>query len=862
MSKTSFSISKIKTEGLSSDFAKKQLEEVGKNLLVGKKPPTTLYFLLKQFQNPLVLVLLIASGVTAMIGDYTDVIVILLAVMVNTALGFVQERKAFKSLDALKKVVTHETWVLRDGKKTKIDIGEVVPGDVVILYEGDKVPADGVIVEDNDLLADEALLTGESISVEKNECIKKISSENLEDYLDKISKATKTKPVSTLFMGTTVVGGSGKMIVIRTGMNTEVGKIASHLDEHADIKTPLEKKLDHLARIITIGVIFLSAMIFLIGILLDKDIAEMFVTAVAIAVAAIPEGLVVGLTAILAIGMHRILQRKGLVKSLVAAETLGSVTTVCVDKTGTLTEGKMKVVETNLTDEELAYKASTLANDLKDPIEISRWQWALEISKEKKKLLSPEKLVTKEKRDAIIPFSVERRFLASRHGNIIYLSGAPEEMLLRSNVTIKAISEYQNLIEKWADKGRRLIGFAYIKCKDEDEAIKIFKKLKKDKVEKKKITWLGLMGFDDPIRSSVKQSIKVTKEAGIDVKVITGDFRTTAVAVMKKIGFKIGNDQILEGHELEKLSDSQLAQKVKKVDLFARTKPSQKLRIVQAMKSNGHIVGMMGDGINDAPALAASDIGIVVEEASEVAKETADLILLDSNMKTITASIEEGRSMLENLRKVMLYLLSDSFSEIILVLIGLLLGWPIAITAVQILWINLIDDGLPNLALTIDPKVKGLLKRKPVSPKEKLLNREMLELIIIISVVTAFSCIGIFHFYWQHSGLEMARTMVFAVLSIDSLLYVFSCRSLDRNIWHDSLFNNKPLLLATAFGIFFTFLSIHFPPLQHLLDTMPLSLIDWVIVFITGFGVIASIEIFKWIYNKNFFQKRNLKTAK
>ncbi len=864
MIKTSFSVSNIRLSGLNNEFAEKQLDKFGLNQLVGKKPPTDLYFILKQFKNPLVLVLIIATIITAIVGDYTDSFVISLAIIVNTILGFIQERKAYKSLDALKKVVTHKAWVIRNndfekiGQKIEIEIAKIVPGDIVVLYEGDKVPADGIIIEDNDLLIDEALLTGESVPVSKNLFKNHISEETIDEFINQANKINNSKAISLLYMGTTIVSGSGKILITSTGMKTEMGKIATHLVENQMAKTPLEVKLDHLARFITIGIILLSIFIFAIGIAMKKDPIEMFTTAVALAVAAIPEGLVVGLTAILAIGMHRILKRKGLVKSLVAAETLGSVTTVCVDKTGTLTEGKMRVIETKLTDVLLAYKASTLANDLRDPIELARWQWALKVSKDnslgltQSRLVSPEELVIQEERDETIPFSVERRFLASRHKEFIYLSGAPEEMLLRSNSSTSTINEYENLIENWAQKGRRLIGFAYIKCESSESAKEVFSKLKKDDVNKKIVNWLGLMAFEDPIRASVKASINKTQEAGIKIKVITGDFRTTALAVMEKIGFNVKSDQMIEGQELEKMSDDELRSRVNSILLFSRTKPSQKLRIVKALQANGEIVGMMGDGVNDAPALAVSDIGIVVEEASEIAKEAADLILLDSNMETITASVEEGRSMLENLKKVALYLLSDSFSEIIIVLVSLLMGWPAAITAVQILWINLIDDGLPNLALTIDPKDQDLLKRKPLSPKARLIDNEMLFLITIISLTTAISCLAVFWINWQQRGEELARTMVFATLSIDSLLYVFSCRSLTKNIWNESIFKNMWLIIASLFGIILTFLSVHLKPLQNLLGTTSLEFMDWVVVFTVSFGVIGAIEIFKWIYNRKF----------
>lgn len=854
MSRKIFSLDEYLDIGLESSQINEKIKEYGLNQVLGKKPPTDVYFLFKQFQNPLVLVLVIAIMITAIIGDLSDSFVIALAVLVNTALGFIQERKAFKSLESLKKVVNHKAFVVRDSQRIEIDVTNIVPGDIVVVYEGDKIPADGLVLESNDLLLEEAILTGESVPVEKNKfflkekiySLKEILTENTL-HLKKIDQQYKT------FMGTVVTSGSGKILITHTGMNTQLGTIAAHLEENQETSTPLEKKLDSLARFITIGVIILSIFIFVVGVLRMRDPIEMFTTAVAVAVAAIPEGLVIGLTAILAIGMNRILKRKGLVRSLVAAETLGSVTTVCIDKTGTLTEGKMQVSQVKTDNESLLYKASTLANDKKDPIEIARWNWAQKVSSLNKNLTPPEQLTNKYKRDASIPFSVERRFLAIHTDKEIFLSGAPEEMLDRSTINSKDKKEYLNTINKWASEGKRLIGYGYIKESSQSKATDTFRELKKIN-SKTKVEWLGLMAFDDPIRKNVKSSIEETQRAGVKIKVITGDYSSTAISVLRQIGINVSNEEYIEGTEVETLSERELQKKLDKVILFARTKPSHKLKIVNALKNNGEVVGMMGDGVNDAPALATADIGIVVDSASEVAKESSELILLDSNMNTIVAAIEEGRAMFDNLKKVTLYLLSDSFAELFIILVSILTGAPLAITAVQILWINLIDDGLPNLALTIDPKDPDLLKRKPLSRSRKLIDTEMLFLILIVSITTAIGSLFAFNHFLPTHGIESARTIVFAIMSIDSLLYVFSCRSLEKNIWHDHPLNNKPLVFAVGLGLVLTILSIYLKPLQNLLGTQGLDIQEWLFVSGISLTVIIAIETFKWIWN-NFVNK-------
>lgn len=850
--KQDFLISEYKQSGLPQKKATKLLKEFGLNKVIGKKAPSDFFFFINQFKNPLVLVLLIAIGITILIGDYKDAVIIGLAVIINAALGFIQERKAYKSLESLKKVVTLQTYVIRDSQKQLINVENLVPGDIVLMYEGDKVPADGLVLENTDLLVDEALLTGESVPVIKQNVSLPQQLDSLEEILSKnaIELFSKLQNENKVFMGTIVTAGLAKVLITQTGMETQLGNIAANIEENKQNSTPLEKKLDALARMITFGVIVLSVLIFAIGMLTKRDPGEMFTTAVAIAVAAIPEGLVIGLTAILAVGMNKILKRKGLVRSLLAAETLGSVTTVCLDKTGTLTEGKMQVADFDTKNEKLLYKTSTLANDRKDPIELARWNWAKNFSAKNDELISPEEVEQKNQRTAEIPFSGERRFLAVQVKNEIFISGAPEEILSRSKITPTEAKKITKKIETLASEGRRLIGFGYIKLNSQKEATSFFKDLKKA-AESKKITWVGLMSFTDPVRKNVAAAMEATRKAGIQVKVITGDYSSTAVSVMKEIGIAVSPDEIMLGEDVEKISQRELREKLSKIRLFARTKPAQKLKIVKALKENGEIVAMMGDGINDAPALATADIGVVVENATEVAKESSELVLLDSNMQTIVAAIEEGRAMYQNLKKVMLYLLSDSFAELILVFISILTNTPLPITAAQILFINLLSDGLPNLALTIDPKEDDLLTRKPIHPSKRLLDKDLVLLILLVSITAAISGLIVFNFFIALHGIELARTMVFAILSVDSLLYVYSCRSLEKNIWQQPLFNNKPLVLATFVGLLLNIAAIHHPFFQNLLQTTDLSINQWMVVLLVSCIEIGVIELFKLIRNKS-----------
>ncbi|MDO8551350.1 MAG: HAD-IC family P-type ATPase [bacterium] len=800
-------------KGLSSQEAQQKLEETGQNLLPEAKSVSDLKILLSQFQNPLVYILFLAAAATFFLGRITDASVICLAVFINTILGAYQERKAEKAIAGLKKLVTSKARVRRDGQVQVVNAANLVEGDIVFLTRGEKVPADGLVFSNKSFFVDESILTGESQPVER-------------------------KPEEEVYMGTVVASGQAVMQVTKTGAGTQIGKIAQGL-ERKEEATPLEKKLHAFSRQLAIFVGIAAVLIFLIGLIAGRPIVEIFATAVALAVSAVPEGLIVSLTVILAVGMQRILRKKALVRKLLAAETLGSVTVICVDKTGTITEGRLKVVAERFIDKEEGMKAIVLANDLEDPLEVVRWEYVREQDGS-----DPQKLFDENPRLDSLPFSPETKYLATLHQDKVFLAGAPELLLSKSNLTLVQKKKWQKEFDGLAQKGLRLVGFASRQRKRGEKTLKregILRDLK----------FIGFLAFSDPVREDVGVSLALAQEAGIKIKVITGDYRLTAEAVLKEIGLTITSPskQIIEGEELERLSDKELGDRIEDIILFVRTKPFDKLRIVEILKAKGEVVAMTGDGVNDALALQKADIGIVVEGASEVAKETADMILLDANFNTIVAAVEEGRGIFDNLRKVILYLLSDAFGEILLVLGTLIAGLPLALTAGQILWINLVSDGFPDLALTVDPKRKNLMTDGPVRARENLINFEVKALVVLVSLFAGLSGLLIFaYFLGQTNDLPYARSLAFAVLGTNSLFYVFSCRSLKQPVWESDIFSNRWLILGVGTGLTLLLSAFYFRPFTFLLEVVPLGVFDWGVVVSAGLAVIILIEATKFIF--------------
>ena len=807
-------------QGLTSEEAQKKLEEFGPNKLDHKKDFPSLKLFLFQFKSPLVYILVLAGLVTFFLQDLTDSVVIFAAVWLNTFLGFYQERKAQKSLAALRSLLAPKAKVIRDGQPQEIEASKIVSGDLVVLTIGDRVSADGVLVEATDFSVNEAILTGESMPVRKKAILK----------IDQVKKENK------VFMGTTVAIGIAKMKVTEIGMNTEMGKIGKSLVELEEEATPLQIQLGKLSKIIALVVGMVSLIIFVLGGLFGYELIEIFTTSVAVAVAAIPEGLVVTLTVILALGMQRILKRKAVVRKLVAAETLGSVSVICADKTGTLTEGEMKVIKADLIDKELGIKGAILCNDMRDPLEVAMWDWVVE------QKVDPKILQAKNPRLDEIPFSPQTKIIATLHPQLLIISGAPEVILAQTNLSKEAQQKWQKKFDDYGSQGHRLVGFGFQRVKGEKKKI--------NQEDLKNYEWLGVLVYEDPVRESVKPALKECQEAGIKVKVITGDYLPTAKAVLKQLGFKLDSQtQTMEGTELERLSEKELAKRVDRVVLFARTNPEQKLKIVQALKDNHEVVAMTGDGVNDAPALKQADIGIVVGEASDVAKEAADMVLLDSNFATIVHAVEEGRMIFENIKKVMLYLFSCSFTEIILIGGSLFFRLPLPLTAAQILWINLIQDSLPAVALAFEPKEKGLMKDMPRQKEAAIIDLPMKVIIFIIGIITDFFLLGLVIATWRGIlPFKFSQTMVFVSLGIISSFIIFACRSLRRPIFRYNPFNNKFLTLTVFLGFFMLFLAVFFPPLQFLLKTHPLGVREWLFLLGIGFFNLLAIELTKWVF--------------
>jgi len=865
---------KTSTKGLEKGEVKKRLEKYGLNILAKDYKFSFALVFFNQFKSALVYILVIAGFISLAFGKYIDAIVIFVAVFLNVIVGFIQEYKANKSLEKLNKVIKQETLVLRDGQEIVLEAQYLVPGDIVILKAGDRIPADLRLLISNNLEVNEASLTGESWPVKKKvEVLKK--------------GVILAERNNLLFMSTLIVEGRGEGVVVETGLKTEIGKITTLLKEIRDEKTPLQKKLDKFAQNITKIVIFASSLIFVLGLIQNHPWEHMFTLSIAVAVSAIPEGLLIGMTMILTVGMQRILKSKGLVRKLIAAETLGSTTLICTDKTGTLTEGEMRVVKLSTATYQLDLLSDSF-KDLKDNKEIEElMQIALlcndsviqnfNLSYEDLKFIgSPTekallisaasylniKKVKKEfKRREEIPFDSQRKYMVTRHRlnskqDIIFIKGAPEKILNFSNyylknkkkvnLTEKSIKYFKEEYEKLSKQGLRILSGAYKIIAQKEKELII-----DDKLED--FIFVGIWGLSDPLRPEIKRTLEKTKKAGIKTVIITGDNKFTTQKIAQDLGFQVDNESMITGEQLLKIDDQELEKRIAKIKIYARVSPSDKLRIVQAWQNKGEVVAMTGDGVNDAPAIKAADIGVVVANASDVAKETADLILLDSNFTTIVKSIGWGRVIFANIKKVILYLLSDSFSEVLIILGSLLLGLPFPLLVSQILWINLVSDGLPNLALTMEPEEEDIMSKDYQEHNKELFGLEGKVLVGIISIVTGLSTIFLFYYFWQKTGDQvLARTVTFTALGIDTLFYVFSIRNLRENIFKSKPFRNIYLNFAILGGLLLQLMAIYLPFFNKFLNTVPLYWSEWSLILIFVFLVISMIESIKYLFNRYY----------
>jgi Ca2+-transporting ATPase len=863
--------------GVSTDSISDRVKKFGKNTLPEEKPLSIIHLFFSQFHNPLIYILLIAFGISLSLGHLSDAIFIIVVLLINTTVGFYQEYKADRSILALKKIVSISARVIRDGNLKEIDSTDLVPGDIFTLRAGDKVPADARIIESKDLKINESNLTGEWVAVHKQEGI----------LNQDISLGDRRNMV---FMGTLVEEGSGKAIVVEIGSHTAIGDIVSLVKETEERKTPLQKKLSKLSRLTGAFVLFVISLVDFVGYLQGQSFSEIFIASLALAVSAIPAGLLPAITVILVLGMNRILKQKGLVRKLVANETLGSVTVICTDKTGTLTEGKMQVSHILASEEELfsdavgvppkevrngveshllALKTALFTSDafIENPDdELAEWivrgrstEQALVLASahaglEQRTLNTEYEIIEQQSFDSSKKYAISVRSLGDGK-RILYVTGAPEIILDKSHFVHCEKSHHlepdqrvilANKLDTLAMKGLRIVACAYREL-DGNVSVENLEELLEN------LTFIGFIALKDPLREETKQSILETKRAGIRTILITGDHKHTALAIATEVGIEASEDTILEGKEVEEMDDSILQEKAKIVNIYARVSPKHKLKIVQALQANNEVVAMVGDGVNDAPALKAADVGVAVGSGTDVAKEVADVVLLDNNFKTIVKAIEQGRVVFENIRKVFVYLIADDFSELFLFLSAMILGLPLPLVAAQILWINLVEDGLPDIALTTEQETKGVMDEKPRNPKESILNRPMRKWMAVIFVITGSAALLSFVGFWNITGdLERARSIIFALMCLDSLVFAFSVRSFKRPMWRKDIFSNYFLNGAVLVGIILLASAVYIPTLQKLLSTQPLIATEWMLILLISTVEIIILEFFK----KKFFRRK------
>ncbi|MDP2946939.1 MAG: cation-transporting P-type ATPase, partial [Nanoarchaeota archaeon] len=700
-----------------------------------------------------------------------------------------------------------------------------------------------------------------------------------------------------VFMGTIAEEGRATIVVVATGINTQIGEIVSLLKKTKERKTPLQQKIASLSKITGAFILSIIFAIVIIGYFTEKSFADIFVVSLALAVSAIPEGLLPAITVILALGMRRIFKQNGLVRKLSATETLGSVTVICTDKTGTLTEGKMQVSHILTSTRELmnnhlnglaksenangveshisALKIATLANDafVENPeAELQEWVVRGRPTEQALLLAGMQSGLDKKEMEKQYPvldrisFESDYKFAATFHRknenkNMLYVIGAPEEIIARSiNLDVDGrkeklgTAEANKLIAKLetlTQKGLPVLACAH---KDYDAETKYQNLM--ELVEG--LSLVGFIALKDPLRQDAKESIAITKRAGIRTVIVTGDHKLTAKAIAEEIGIEAKDENIIEGKELETISDDELKEKAKHISIYARVSPRHKLRIVDALQANGEVVAMLGDGVNDAPALKSADIGVAVGSGTDVAKEVADLVLLDDNFKTVIKAIEQGRVIFGNIRKVFVYLVADDFSELFLFLGSMAMGFPLPLLAAQILWINLVEDGLPDIALTTEQETKGVMDEKPRNPKEPILNKQLKLWMTAIFFITGLAAFLSFFFLWKSTGdLNKTRTIVLALMCVDSLIIACSVRSFKKTIFRKDIFSNRYLVGAVIISAVLLVGAVYLPILQKLLTTQSLVLTEWLIIFGISSIEIILIEFFK----KRIFCAKSLKSS-
>lgn len=848
------------TTGLSENEVIQRREKYGLNELVTKKPKTLLRIFLSQLNNIMIYILIGAALISGFIGEISDAVIIGIVILINAIVGVIQESKAEKALDALKKLSTPKALVKRDGTSKEIPSQEVVPGDVVIIDAGRYIPCDLRLIETANLQIDESALTGESVPAEKQA-----------DYVIEAEDTPLGDQKNIAFKSTLATYGRGVGIAVTTGMDTQIGKIATILEELEDDQTPLQKKIEELGKILGFAAIGICVLMFLVGVLQDRDLYEMFLIALSLAVAAIPEGLPAIVTIVLAMGVQRLIKEHAIVRKLPAVETLGSVSIICSDKTGTLTQNKMTatsffadnvlgdIASLDLTKDphRLLLENLVLCNDSTysestktgDPTEIALLEAGVKFE------ISKESLQKSHPRVHEIPFDSDRKLMTTIHNYenqfMVMTKGALDSLLKISTTaylngeTVTLTEELKNKIieasNTMSDGALRVLGAAYKSLAAVPS--------KGDTVEEN-LTFIGLVGMIDLPRLEVKDSIALCKKAGIKTVMITGDHKNTAFAIANELGISNNIEEVISGSELDKLTQDQLNDKIERLTVFARVSPEHKVTIVKAFRSKGNIVSMTGDGVNDAPSLKAADIGVAMGiTGTDVAKGAADIVLTDDNFSTIVSAIKEGRNIYNNLKKSIIFLLSCNLGEVIALFLAILLGWASPLRPIHILWVNLVTDTLPALSLGVDSGDPTVMDKKPRDPKATLFAEGAgVRLIlngILIGILTLIA-FAIGNKVYPDS-LMHAQTMAFVVLSISQLFHSLNMRHPDKSIFQLRLFTNKYLIYSLILGILLQSIVVIVPALASVFKVYPLTLRDWGFVLVLSIMPLVINEIVKAI---------------
>ena len=868
-----------RTDGLTEPEVARRLQQYGPNRLRPPKTRGPLARFLQQFHNVLIYVLIAAGVVTALLGHWVDTAVIFGVIGINAIIGFLQEGKAERALESVRNMLSLQAVVIRNGQRQEIAAEQLVPGDIVELRSGDKVPADVRLFKIKNLQVQEAMLTGESVPVEKT------------THAVEADAAIGDRP-SMAFSGTLVTSGQGRALVVETGDSTEIGRIGTMLSEVETLTTPLLKKLATFGHWLTAIILTLSALTFAFGFWVrDYPMTEMFLAAVSLAVAAIPEGLPAIMTITLAIGVQRMAARNAIIRRLPAVETLGAVTTICSDKTGTLTRNEM-TVQTVVTAEHVfevsgvgyepsggfirdgseitvddhpvlaeTLRAGLLCNDA--VLRRSGEEWIMEGDPTEGALVTAARKATLDQaflheafpRIDVIPFESEHRFMASLHHDhkghgFIYVKGAPERVLEMCNRQRRLHQDerldesyWQQAAEQIASKGQRLLAIGRKDAAHDQRGLS-FTDVEND------LTLLGFCGLIDPPRREAIEAIEQCQTAGIRVKMITGDHAVTAGAIARQLGL-VGAEKVLTGRDLDGLDDDSIREIVPDTDVFARASPEHKLRLVKGLQEAGHVTAMTGDGVNDAPALKRADVGVAMGiKGTEAAKEASEMVLVDDNFASIAHAVEEGRTVYDNLRKSIIFILPTNGGQSFTIISAILLGFALPLTAVQVLWVNMITAVTMALALAFEPTEKGVMKRKPRPPDEPLLTGFLVWRILFVTVILVSGTFGLF--LWALSvGMDepTARTVAVNTLVVYQMFYLFNCRHLLEPVFGiEGMFGSPYILIAIAAAIVLQLLFTYAPPLQVMFDTRSIGAEEWGLIVLVTFPVFFLVEIEKWVF--------------